>query len=583
MRYFVKKSTPSKKGVYLQIYQSGYVSGKGSRNKSYKKLGYVDELKNDGIDDPYAYAQEMVDELNKKHELKKEQQIGDVSLQKNAGHFLAKLVLDKLAMDKDINIVASNYKCHYDFSSFIRTMIYAQIVSPGSKLKAFEKVIPSLYDSPSFSYDQILDGIDFLGSDYPKFIEVMNHHIAKNWKRSYDTTFFDCTNYYFEIDAEDDLRKKGVSKERRHDPIVSQALILDADMIPLDMRMYPGNESEKPKLREAIETLKEKHESIKRVIQVADKGLNCARNIYAAVKEANDGYIFSKAVKGLTDDEKKWLNNEFQDINKFVDVKDNEGNLLFRYKVVKDEIKGKIVDYSEYEYHCKINPEDTKEEYFKVYEKRIATYNPKLARKQRREILRQVEKLKSKLTCGTLLKEELGDACKYISKEITDENGEIIKGKFKIDQKKVDEDLALAGFNMLITSELDADPIQIYKTYHCLWRIEHCFRVMKTYLEARPAFLSDSNKIYGHFTIVYLALTIMRLMELKVFNEEICIEQLFEFMRGYTLTEDMDGNFINNALNGETHQQIKKKFGLAKLGNAYLSKKDVEKLFKYEF
>ena len=208
MRYFVKKSTPSKKGVYLQIYQSGYVSGRGSRNKSYKKLGYVDELKNDGIDDPYAYAQEMVDELNKKHELKKEQQIGDVSLQKNAGHFLAKLVLDKLAMDKDINIVARNYKCHYDFSSFIRTMIYAQIVSPGSKLKAFEKVIPSLYGSPSFSYDQILDGIDFLGSDYPKFIEVMNHHIAKNWKRRYDTTFFDCTNYYFEIDAEDDLRKK---------------------------------------------------------------------------------------------------------------------------------------------------------------------------------------------------------------------------------------------------------------------------------------------------------------------------------------------------------------------------------------
>lgn len=583
MRYFVKKSTPSKKGVYLQIYQSGYVSGKGSRNKSYKKLGYVDELKKEGIIDPYAYAQEMVDELNKNHELKKEQQICEVSLQKNAGQFLAKVVLDKLALDKDINIVARSYKCHYDFSLFLRTMIYAQIVSPGSKLKAFEKVIPSLYGSPSFSYDQILDGIEFLGSDYSKFIDVVNRHIEINWKRKYDTNFFDCTNYYFEIDAEDNLRRKGVSKEHRHDPIVSQALLLDADMIPLDMRMYPGNESEKPKLREAIETLKEKHESIKRVIQVADKGLNCARNIYAAVKEANDGYIFSKSVKSLSDSDKKWLLNEYQEINKFEDVKDNNGNLLFRYKVVKDEINGKLVDYSEYEYHCKINPEDTEEEYFKVYEKRIATYNPELAKKQKREILRQVDKLKSHLTCGTVLKEELGDASKYISKEITDENGEIIKAKFKIDQEKVDEDLALAGFNMLITSEIKADPIQIYKTYHCLWRIEHSFRVMKTYLEARPAFLSDSNKIYGHFTIVYLALTVMRLMELKVFDEKICIEQLFEFIRGYTLTEDMNGDFINNALNSEIHQHIKKKLGLAKLGNAYLSKKDVEKLFKYEF
>ena len=142
--------------------------------------------------------------------------------------------------------------------------------------------------------------------------------------------------------------------------------------------------------------------------------------------------------------------------------------------------------------------------------------------------------------------------------------------------------MAFAGYNMIVTSEINADPQEIYNIYHNLWRIEESFRLLKTYLEARPAFLSDEYTIYGHFLICYFSLTLIRLLELKVFNDEIPASQLFDFIRQYKLTEDQNGNFINNSTWSMTYERIKAKLGLAKLGNLYLTKRDVDLLFETE-
>ena len=133
MRYFLKKTTPSKKGLYLQIYRTNYVPGKGNQNKSYKAIGYVSDLKEKGIEDPIKYALDMVDELNGNHKLLKEKQIGESSTSKNAGYFLVKAMFDNLNMDRDLNIVASSYKSQYEFAPFLKALTYAQIVEPGSK------------------------------------------------------------------------------------------------------------------------------------------------------------------------------------------------------------------------------------------------------------------------------------------------------------------------------------------------------------------------------------------------------------------------------------------------------------------
>ncbi len=561
--------------MYLQIYRTNYVPGKGNQNKSYKALGYVDELKAKGIEDPIEYAKGLINELNGQHKLLKEKQIGDASTSKNAGYFLAKAMFDALDMDRDLNIVASSYKSQYEFAAFLRSLTYAQIVDPGSKLKMYRDTIPNLYGAERYTYDQILDGVNFMGGDFHKYIEVINHHISKKYERNLGIGYFDCTNYYFEIDEEDEYRRKGPSKENRHGPIIGQSLLLDADMIPLDMELYPGNESERPYLRGRIEDMKVRNGVSGRVIQVADKGLNCARNIYAAVMEANDGYIFSKSVHGknLSDAERKWVLLDDDGINRWTVVKDESGHAKYRYKECVDE----------FEYKCKIDPADKKEAKFRVREKRIVTYNPKLASKQRREIMRMVERLQGKITYKEAVREELGDSAKYVNLEARTIEGERVKIATSLNQKKIDEDLAFAGYNLLVTSETSAPAVEIYKAYHNLWRIEQSFRVMKTCLEARPVFVSDTNTIFGHFLVVYYALVIMRLLELKIFEDKIAIEQLFDFIRDYKVTENYDGSFINNATDTSTYRKIKDKLCLSKLGNVYLSRRDLDLLFETEF
>ena len=571
MRYFVKKSTPSKKGLYLQIYKTNYVPGKGNQNKSYKAIGYVSDLIASGIPDPVAYAQNLVDELNSDLPNRKEMKIGDISSSKNLGYFLIKSMIDYLDFDYILKLMSSNMKFHFNLSDFVRSMIYAQIVNPGSKHKAFEKVMPNIYGTESFSYDQILDTINYIGNDYQKFVELLNISIQKKWKRNTSNAYFDCTNYYFEIDLPKEDRQFGPSKEERHLPIIGQALLLDEDQIPIGMSLYPGNESEKPKIRESIENLKQRFDIDSRIVQVADKGLNCARNIYAASKEANDGYIFSKSVHGknLSKQEKQWVLLENEN-NIWNEVKDSNGKLIYKYKECIDTFKYKFTN------------EEGKCVEFNVKEKRVVSYNPSLARKQKAQIQKQIDKAIAISSLKQASKEEYGDSIKYVNFTSIDKEGEVVKSIPSLNQEKIDEDLSFAGYNLLVTSEINKSAQDIYNTYHGLWRIEESFRVMKTYLEARPVYLQNKESIYGHFTICYMALTILRLIELKVFNDELPIGQIIEFIRNYNITETLEGSFINNATKSNTLSIIQKRYGLSKLDNIQLRKKDVENILTSE-
>ena len=548
MRYFVKKSKPSKKGLYLQIYKTNYVPGKGNQNKSYKVIGYASDLIASGIPDPVAYAQNLVDELNSNLPNRKEMKIGDISSSKNLGYFLIKSMIDYLDFDYILKLMSSNMKFHFNLSDFVRSMIYAQIVNPGSKHKAFEKVMPNIYGTESFSYDQILDTINYIGNDYQKFVELLNISIQKKWKRNTSNAYFDCTNYYFEIDLPKEDRQFGPSKEERHLPIIGQALLLDEDQIPIGMSLYPGNESEKPKIRESIENLKQRFDIDSRIVQVADKGLNCARNIYAASKEANDGYIFSKSVHGknLSKQEKQWVLLENEN-NIWNEVKDSNGKLIYKYKECIDTFKYKFTN------------EEGKCVEFDVKEKRVVSYNPSLARKQKAQIQKQIDKAISISSLKQASKEEYGDSIKYVNFTSIDKEGEVVKSIPSLNQEKIDEDLSFAGYNLLVTSEINKSAQDIYNTYHGLWRIEESFRVMKTYLEARPVYLQNKESIYGHFTICYMALTILRLIELKVFNDELPIGQIIEFIRNYNITETLEGSFINNATKSNTLSIIQKR------------------------
>lgn len=571
MSYFLKKSIPSKKGLYLQIYRTNYVPGKGNKNKSYQAIGYVSDLKAQGIEDPIKYALKLVKELNEKNPSPRVKQVGENSVTKNLGYFLIKAVIDGLDVDKIMNTFTQQKHFKFKMSEFVRAMIYAQIANPGSKLKAYEKVIPNLYGVQTFSYDQILDGIEYIGQDYTKYIELFNQQINELWGRQTDVNFFDCTNYYFEIDLEDDIRRKGPSKENRRCPIIGQALLLDKEQIPLGMLMYPGNQSEKPYLRKMIEDTKTRYDIKGRVIQVADKGLNCAKNIYAAVKEANDGYIFSKSVHGrcIPDAERKWVLLK-NDVNPWVDVKDSSGNIIYRYKECIDVFEYKFLDN---------NGEEVK---FKVKEKRIATYNPSLAAKQKMEITNEVNKAINGITIRELSKEEFGNMSKYVNFTATTKDGEKAKIASSLNQEKINEDLAMAGYNLLVTSETNIPAQEIYAVYHGLWKIEESFKIMKSYLDARPVFLQKEESIIGHFTICYLALTILRLLEIKIFKNRISTQNIIEFIRQYSITDTGEKSFINNSTKGKISDIICEELGLTKLGNLLLKQRDVDLILETE-
>ena len=575
MSYFLKKTKVLNKGIYLQIYYSYYIPKVGKRNKSYKAIGYIDDLIKKGISDPIKYYQGIVDKLNNENNNNRPL-IGDTSPTKNIGYFLIKALLDKLDIDKTLNIFTKPYKTSFKMSDFLRCMIYSQIVSPGSKLKAFEKVIPSLYKVDTYSYDQILDTINFIGSDYEKYIELFNYQMNKVYKidimnKENKNVYFDCTNYYFEIDLEDDIRKKGPSKENRKSPIISQALLLDSSRIPIGMKMFSGNESEKPKLREMIEDTKNRYDMVGRTIQVADKGLNCAKNIYSASVESNDGYIFSKSIKGkaISNNERKLI-MEDDDKFKWVDVLDDDGLIKYSYK----EYKGK--------FRYSFKDDDGKEIEFEKREKRVLTYNPSLAKKQKLEINKLVEKARNNISIKSALKDEYGESIKYVLFEPVNSSGDSVKVNSILNQDKINEDLSLCGYNLLVTSEVNMDAKEIYNIYHGLSKIEESFRIMKSYLEARPVFLQLKESIYGHFLICYLSLVVLRLLELKEFNEKISVSEIVNYIREFnaTLTDNMI--YVNNTSKTKYYIKIKEALGLYKIGCLYLKEKEIDNIINYE-
>ena len=578
MAYYLRKEN-KKKGTYLQMYESHWDKEKKQpRSKSVMTFGYVHELISDEIPDPVSYYTHFVAEKNKERaaafteETRPRAFVAPVEY--NLGQFLLYTLLEELNVKEVIDILAAQMRFQFRIYDMIAQLIFSRIIYPCSKSKTVSSVFPHLYNSSPISEDQVYDGLSFIGGSYKKYIELFNHCYEQHYQRDFSNVFFDCTNYYFEIDLPYEDKQKGPSKENRHDPIIGQALLLDADLVPVAMQMYPGNESEKPYIRKVIEEMKSRYKVSGKTVQVADKGLNCARNIYAAVKEANDGYIFSKSIHGrnLSEKEKKWLLLENEQ-NIWKDYRDKAGNLLYRLK--------SCVDSFSYQFK-EIDPETGRDvvKTFSVKEKRIVSYNPALAKKQKAEIQKMADKAANYATYKAMTREDLGDSAKYLKITNKDKNGKKITPVIGIDKEKVNEDLKYAGYNLMVTSELDMEPLQIYQTYHSLWKIEESFRITKSYLDARPIYVHKKETIYGHFLICYLSLFLLRVLEIKVFKNQINSYDLIDFIRDFRVVNKGDGSYINISRNQTVNEKVKKATGLTNLDALFLTEKEINNLFQ---
>lgn len=570
MAYFLKK-TNNKKGTYLQIYESFYEPERGhTAHRSYKPIGYVHELMERGIVDPVAYYKEEVAKLNQQRKeeknAKKEKQISEETPEKLLGYFPLKCINDSLGVKPFIDLMQSVTGYRFNIFSMISALIYSRAVQPCSKLKTVEEVIPKLFETYDFSLKQVYSGLKYIGEEYEKIIEIYNHQIRQMYSFDTSHTYFDCSNFYFEIDKEDDFRRKGPSKENRKDPIVGMGLLLDANQIPIGMKLFPGNESEKPVIRNVIDDLKKRNNISGKTVQVADKGLNCAENIIHALKNG-DGYIFSKSVKQLPETEITWvlLNNDYRD------VKDKNGNVLYRIKECEDDFIYTITDGNGNKRKVKLR------------EKRVATFNPKLAEKQTIEIKRQVEKALA-LKAAKAKKSEYGDCAKYVTFVSTDKEGNETDGDVKVvlNQKIIQRNLKLAGYNLLVSSETQMSDSEIYSVYHNLWRIEESFRIMKSQLDARPVYLQTEETITGHFLICYLTVLLTRLLQFKTLENESCSEELFDFFRGFRAVKITDNKYINLARKNDFIVSFAEKTDLP-LTSYFLTESQIKKMLSHRF
>lgn len=568
MSYFLKQ-TKTKKGTYLQIYEGFYdKEKKNSTQRSFQALGYLNDFIEQGIEDPISHFRAIADKMTNEERLHKQQEkieeISQNSPEKNLGYFILNAIQNQKNLERDLKFVQSGWGCNFSIFKLISNLIYARFIDPQSKQKTLLEVFPKIFNSLKISLDQMYDGVFALGKNYQKIIDIYNENFKKIIKRDTSKTYFDCTNFYFEIDEQDDFRRKGPSKENKPNPLVGLGLLLDKNLIPLGMKIYPGNKSEKPIIREVITELKNSNSIKGKTIQVADKGLNCGENIVQCLSNG-DGYIFSKSVKGVKGDELK----DLLDLSKYEKVFDKNGEIKY---FIREYIVEKTYSTS---------PANGEIKTIKVNEKRVVSYNPKLAKKKQLEI----NKLRAKaefLTSCSAKKDKYGEAGKYVNFIAVDidgnENGKV---KTEINEKAILRDLSVAGFNMLITSEINADSQEIYATYHNLWRIEESFKIMKSYLDARPVYVRKEESIKGHFLICYLSVFLLRILQFNVFKNEFSTEEIVDFIKNFRVVEITRSKFINVSTRDSVIEQISENTKLPIL-NSYLSDLQIGRILGYK-
>jgi transposase len=420
---------------------------------------------------------------------------------KNYGYFIFSKIYHELQLDRFLDNARRHEKFKFNSESIMRLLVFSRLMYPGSKRDAFTNK-SRFFDQFEFTLDDIYDSL----SHFNEIADNLQKHLHEEMVRRYggktDLIYYDVTNYYFEIDKQDELRKKGYSKENRRDPIVRMGLTLDADSFPVSYKIFPGNTHDSQTLMPMLTDIKKKF-GAKRIITVADKGLNSGDNMVYSVACGN-GYIFSKSVRGASADFKEWVLDE----HGYIDEKED------------GKIKSKIVPDAIVEYTDSQAGKRKKKKKAKLEQKWVAIYSKKYAdraKHKREEVLAKAKKMvdnPSKYKTAV----DFGAAA-YIKNLKTDKDtGEIIniEEMLLIDYEKVAEEERFDGYYAIITSELDESAERVASLYKELWHIEESFKISKSVFEARPVYVQTKEHINAHFLICFISLLIARITESRL-------------------------------------------------------------------
>lgn len=504
------KQIPQKNGrVKLAVYES-YREGRRTRSRTVRPLGYLDELELEH-DDPVAWGKSVAAEMTEAkraaeqavaieiHPMQKIDKRADNV--KNVGCAAALSQYAALGVGSALRSASRSSRAEYSLDAVCRLLVCERIVEPGSKLSAWHNRGRYFFRC-GFSDDDVYRALDGIAGARDAVVSAMNRSIARAGIRDLTAVYYDVTNYYFEVDGEDGLRMKGVSKEHRPDPIVQMGLLQDARGIPIAYRVFPGNAADCTTMIPVLSDMKRDH-GLGRVVAVADKGLNCSANI-AAAAAAGDGFVFSQSVRGTKSDKalKEWVVDDAG----YAHGSDEGGRFKSKSKQGFKTVHLKAADTASG------RPEDVE-----VEVKYVAFWSEKYERRARHEREKAVEKARALVADpGAYTKATSHGAAQYVRNLHFDkETGEVADGSaLELDLDAIAEAERYDGYYLIVTSETGWDDGRVIDTYRELWRIEESFKVTKSEIVARPVYVWTPAHIEAHFLTCYIALVILRLLQL---------------------------------------------------------------------
>ena len=567
---YLKKSTNKKNGrTYLSI-ASGYRDKSTGKPKTVliKSLGYLDVLQKE-FEDPIAHFTEVVNQMNIEEQNEKlpltikintsEELNENENNRKNFGYVALSKVYHELEIDKFlINKFKARNFSEYKINNIMKLLVFARCLSPDSKKSTFENK-DIFFENTNFSLKEIYNALTYIEPYKESLQSYIYDHIQEQYKPNNECIFYDVTNYYFEIDDNDDFRKKGVNKEHRPNPIVQMGLFMDSLGLPMSYGLFPGNTNDCLTLKPMVQKL-QKNYSVGRVIVVADKGLNTGKNIVYQ-KAIGNGYVMSLSIRGANQELKDFVLNE-------------DG---YEYNQDKTYKKKSRRYPREVEYTKTVNGKTVKAK-TTVDEKQVIFWSADYAKRAKAERQPAIDKARDLIgNVQKYNKKNCYGASKYVKHLVFDKNtGEIIEAKsqLSLDEDKIAEEEKLDGYYAIVTSEMNKTDSEIIDIYRGLWRIEETFKVTKSELDDRPVYVSTKEHIEAHFLTCYLALVLSRVLQHKL-DKKYSVGKILEslskcncsnYHENYYLFDYFDtvlkdiGNIlnINFALKNRTLQDIKK-------------------------
>lgn len=529
--------TKCKNTNIFYVIKTVYINGK-QKTITVERIGNTNEVtqKSNG-EDPYIWAKKYVEELNKKEQegtreiLIKKSQTRKIEKDKdncfNCGYLFLEKIYYELGIDKICEEISSKYQFKYDLDNILSRLIYGRIIFPSSKL-ATNELSKKFIEQPNFELQHMYRALEVINKENDFIQSELYKNSLKISKRNTCVLYYDCTNYFFEIEEEKGMRQYGPSKEHRPNPIIQMGLFMDGDGIPLAFNINAGNTNEQITLTPLEETIMKDFELSKFVV-CTDGGLSSNDNRKFNNKD-DRAFITTQSIKKLKKHLKEWaLSKE--------DWRLAGDNKAYNISEIEETEESKEFYYNKTFYKKRWIKENGLEQAL------IVTYSIKYKNYQQKIREKQIERARKALNNKNLKLDKVNqnDFKRFITTTNITEDGEIAEKKvYTINENEIAKEEQYDGFYGVCTN-LEDDASEIIKVNQRRWEIEESFRIMKSEFKARPVYLSRDDRIQAHFMTCYISLLIHRILEKKL-DEKYTSNDIIETLRNMNLCkEDSEG------------------------------------------